>query len=130
MDLELIGKQLAKGVKTQSDLKDVTGKLMKIILESALNNELEDHLGYEKNEKAPSRRENTRNGHSLKTIKGDHGEAEIQVPRDRDSSFKPKIVPKGKTRLDGFEDNILGTAKVLPDSSNLLIRSWVSTSVA
>ena len=107
MDLESIGKQLAKGVKTQSDLKDVTGKLMKIILESALNNELDDHLGYEKNEKAPARRKNSRNGHSSKTVKGDHGEAEIKVPRDRDASFSPKIVPKGKTRLEGFEDNIL-----------------------
>lgn len=107
MDLETIGKHLAKGVKTQADLKDVTGKLMKVILESSLNAELEEHLGYEKNEKATSRRNNTRNGSYNKTVKGDHGETEIVVPRDRDASFEPKIVPKGKTRLEGFEDNIL-----------------------
>ena len=52
MDLQVIGKQLAKGVKTQSDLKEVTGQLMKVILESALNAEIENHLGYEKNKKA------------------------------------------------------------------------------
>lgn len=107
MDINSIGKELAKGVKTQADLKEVTGQLMKVILESALNTELEDHLGYEKNEKASSRRSNTRNGKSKKTVKGDHGELEIEVPRDREASFEPKIVPKGKTRLEGFEDNIL-----------------------
>lgn len=107
MDLETIGKQLAKGVKTQADLKDVTGKLMKIILESSLNAELDEHLGYEKNEKADKRRNNTRNGSYKKTVKGDHGETQITVPRDREASFEPKIVPKGKTRLEGFENNIL-----------------------
>lgn len=107
MDLESIGKELAKGVKTQAELKEVTGQLIKVILESALNTELDDHLGYEKNDKAESRRKNTRNGHTTKTVKGEHGALELQVPRDRDSSFDPKIVPKGKTRLEGFEDNIL-----------------------
>lgn len=107
MDLESIGKELAKGVKSQSDLKDVTGKLMKIVLENALNGEMDNHLGYPKNEKAQTRRNNTRNGHSIKTVKGDHGETEIRIPRDREASFGPKIIPKGKTRLEGFEDNIL-----------------------
>ena len=107
MDIEQLGKELAKHVKTQKDLSDITGKLMKVVLESALNAELDDHLGYEKNEKSEARKANTRNGFSRKTIKGEKGEVEIQTPRDRDSSFEPKIVPKGKTRLEGFEDNIL-----------------------
>ncbi len=107
MDLESIGKELAKGVKTQKDLKEVTGELMKVVLETALNSELEDHLGYQKNQKAKSPRPNIRNGHSKKTLKGDRGETEIKIPRDREASFSPKIVPKGKTRLEGFEDNIL-----------------------
>ena len=107
MDLQVIGKQLARGVKTQSDLKEVTGQLMKVILESALNAELKNHLGYEKNKKAEIPRQNTRNGHSSKTVKGDHGEVELEVPRDREASFKPQIVPKGKTRLEGFENTIL-----------------------
>lgn len=107
MDIEVIGKELAKQVKTQKDFSDITGKLMKIVLEHALNAELDDHLGYEKNEKAESRKANTRNGYSKKTIKGEKGPIEIAVPRDREASFEPQVVPKGKTRLEGFEDVIL-----------------------
>ena len=50
MDIETIGKELAKNVKTQKDMTAITGKLVKAILESALNAELDDHLGYDKNE--------------------------------------------------------------------------------
>ena len=107
MDLQEIGKELAKGVKTQSDLKKVTGQLVKTILESALNVELDEHLGYDKNQKATTPRPNTRNGHFLKTVKGEHGEVELEIPRDRNASFQPLVVPKGKTRLEGFENTIL-----------------------
>jgi len=107
MDIDQLGKELAQHVKTQKDLSDITGKLMKVVLESALNAELDGHLGYEKNEKSESRKSNTRNGFSKKTVKGDKGELEIKTPRDREASFEPKIVAKGKTRLEGFEDNIL-----------------------
>lgn len=107
MNIEEIGKELAKGIKTQTDLKEMTRDLMKVVLESALNAELDEHLGYERHEKAPQRKENTRNGKSKKTLKGDHGEVAIDVPRDRAASFTPQIVPKGKTRIEGFEDQIL-----------------------
>lgn len=107
MDIDAIGKELAKQVKTQKDLSELTGRLMKVVLESALNAELDDHLGYDKNEKADSRKVNTRNGYSKKTIKGEKGPIELKTPRDREASFEPKIIPKGKTRLEGFEDNIL-----------------------
>lgn len=50
---------------------------------------------------------NRRNGHSKKTIKGEFGEAEIVVPRDRTSEFEPILVKKGQTRFDGFDDKIL-----------------------
>ena len=107
MDIDTLGKELAKHVKTQQDLSEVTGRLMKVILESALNAELDTHLGYGKHKKSESRKANTRNGYSSKTIKSEKGEMEIQIPRDRRASFEPKIVPKGKTWLEGFEDNIL-----------------------
>ena len=64
MDIEAIGKELAKKVKTQKDLSEITGQLMKVVLETALNSELDDHLGYEKNEKSDLRKANTRNGFS------------------------------------------------------------------
>lgn len=107
MNIEEIGKELAKNVKTQKDLSDITGQLMKVVLESALNAELEDHLGYSKNEKSESRKANTRNGFSKKIIKSEEGQIELKTPRDREASFEPKIIPKGKTRLEGFEKNIL-----------------------
>lgn len=107
MNIDTIGKELAKQVKTQKDLSEITGQLMKVVLEQALNAELDDHLGYEKNEKSESRKANTRNGYSKKTMKGEKGEVEIQIPRDREASFEPKVIPKGKTRLEGFEKNIL-----------------------
>ena len=105
--LEKIGKELSKGVKTQKDVMDIVGRLTKSLLESTLNGELETHLGYEKNEKSQKRRKNTRNGYSSKTLKTERGDIEIQSPRDRESSFELLIIPKGKTRLEGFEDTIL-----------------------
>jgi len=104
---EAIFKDLASGVKTQKDLSNLVSQLMKTVIETALNSELDDHLGYEKNDKSESRKVNTRNGYSPKTIKGDLGEVEIQNPRDREASFEPQLIPKNKTRLDGFEEKIV-----------------------
>ncbi len=107
MDIDAIGKELARGVKTQKDISGIMGQLTKTIFESALNAELDDHLGYERNDKLGNRRKNTRNGYISKTIKCDKGELDLSTPRDRDASFEPKVIPKGKTRLEGFEDTIL-----------------------
>jgi hypothetical protein len=57
-----------------------------------MNAELDHHLGYDKHGKRPPGTDNTRNGGSTKKLKGDFGEAEILVPRDRNASFEPKIV--------------------------------------
>lgn len=104
---EAIFKDLAKDVKTQKDLSKLVGQLMKTVIETTLNSELDDHLGYEKNDKSKYRKLNTRNGYSPKTIKGDLGEVEIRNPRDRESTFDPQLIPKHKTRLEGFEEKIL-----------------------
>lgn len=100
-------KELAKGIKTQKDLEGLTRQLMKTVIESALNSELDEHLGYHKHDKSVVRKINTRNGYTPKTIKGDLGEVDIEAPRDRESTFEPQIIPKGKTRLEGFEEKIL-----------------------
>lgn len=81
--------------------------LVKSLIEAAMNAELDHHLGYEKHEKRPSSVDNARNGRSTKKVKGDFGEAEILVPRDRKASFEPKIVAKGQRRWDGFDDKII-----------------------
>lgn len=104
---EAIFKDLAKGVKTQKDLTGLINQLMKTVIETALNSELDEHLGYEKNDKSEDRKSNTRNGYSPKTLKGDLGEVEIQNPRDREASFEPQLIPKNKTRMDGFEEKIV-----------------------
>lgn len=100
-------KELAKDVKTQEELSGLINQLMKRVIESALNSELENHLGYEKNDKSKARKTNTRNGYNAKTIKGDLGEIEIQNPRDRESTFEPQLIPKNKTRMNDFEKNII-----------------------
>src|SRR5215813_1383587 len=70
------------------------GKLTKMVVEGALEGELDDHLGYEKNDPAGRNGGNSRNGHRAKTVLTEAGPVELSVPRDRDSSFEPKIVAK------------------------------------
>jgi len=103
--LKELAKELAKSVKTQEDLSNLSSMLVKMTVEAALGAEMEDHLGYSKNQ--PSDSGNSRNGYTCKTLKGDHGEFDLMVPRDRNSSFEPVIVKKGETRLTHMDDQIL-----------------------
>jgi len=105
--LEELAAELAKGVKTEKDLADPLGQLMKMTIQKALDAEMENHLGYEKHSPTGRNKKNSRNGYSKKTVKGDSGELEIEVPRDRDSEFEPKLVKKGQRRLLGFDDKII-----------------------
>jgi putative transposase len=101
---------LLKDYKTPEDILGDNGllkQLTKAVLERAMRAELTQHLGYEPHDSAGDNSGNSRNGKSRKTLKGDFGELPIEVPRDRDSSFEPQIVPKGQTRFDGFDDKIL-----------------------
>ena len=83
------------------------GKLTKMVVEGALEGELDDHLGYEKNDPAGRDGGNSRNGHRAKTVLTEAGPVEISVPRDRDSSFEPKIVAKRQVRLTGMDDLVI-----------------------
>ena len=101
-------KELLKDYKKPEDLigKDgILKQLTKALLETALDSELTEHLGYEKN--ALSKKNNSRNGRSRKTLKTDHGDMDISIPRDRQSDFEPQIIPKGQRRFTGFDDKIL-----------------------
>jgi len=82
-------------------------QLTKGLLEKMLGAELTSHLGYEKHDPAGYGSGNSRNGKSKKKVKADFGEIELEVPRDRQSTFEPKIVPKGQTRFPGFDEKIL-----------------------
>ena len=82
-------------------------ELKRALLERALGAELSDHLGYEKGDPAGRGTGNSRNGHSDKRVLTEDGEVELAVPRDRNGSFEPVIVPKGERRLDRFDDRIV-----------------------
>jgi len=106
---ELI-EELMKGYEKPEDLigeKGLLKDLMKRLLERALQGELTHHLGYPKWSPAGKNTGNSRNGKNKKTIKGEFGEMEIEVPRDRNGEFEPVIIPKGQTRFDGFDDKII-----------------------
>lgn len=109
IDKELIDKLLAdyEGPEDLIGEQGLLKQLTKALVERAMNAELTHHLGYEKNDPAGRGSGNTRNGTSAKTLKGDFGEARIEVPRDRSGTFEPKIVPKHQTRFTGFDDKIL-----------------------
>jgi len=81
--------------------------LTKLLVERALDAELTEHLGHERNEAVANPSGNTRNGKSRKTLKGDFGELPIEVPRDRHGSFEPQLIPKHQTRWAGFDDKII-----------------------
>lgn len=82
-------------------------QLTKALLERALQAEMTVHLGHGKNGPITSQGGNARNGKSAKTIKGEFGKLPLEIPRDRDSSFEPVIIPKGQTRFAGFDDKII-----------------------
>jgi len=82
-------------------------RLTKRLVERALNAELTHHLGYGKHDPAGYGTGNSRNGTSSKKLKGEFGEFEIEVPRDRAGSFEPQIVTKHQARFTGFDDKIV-----------------------
>ena len=103
--LEAFAREAAKSIKTESDLDDFRKMLTKVTVKTALNVELDEHLGYEKHSPKPS--SNSRNGYTSKSIITDDGEVPIDVPRDRESSFEPKLVRKHQTRFQSMDDKIL-----------------------
>jgi len=82
-------------------------KLTKLVMESALDGELDDHLGYDKHDPAGRDGGNSRNGRRSKTLLTEAGPVEISVPRDRDGSFEPRIVAKRQRRLTGLDDLVI-----------------------
>jgi len=101
---------LMKDYKNPEDLIGETGllkQLTKQLLERAMQAEMTVHLGYEKNVPLETKTSNSRNGSYKKRVKGEFGNLDIAVPRDRDSSFEPIIIPKGQSRFTGFDDKII-----------------------
>lgn len=103
--LKDLAAEFAKGIKTEDDLNQFTRLLTKLTVETALNAELTEHLGHEKN--ARKHGSNARNGYSSKTVLSDDGEVEITTPRDRDGTFEPQLIKKNQTRITQMDSQIL-----------------------
>lgn len=102
---DFISDDFLKQFKTGKELNDFLALIQKRGIEKMLEGELEGHLGYGKNEQTDN--DNARNGYSKKKIKTQYGESEIKVPRDRDASFNPMIVPKRESMVEGLEEVIV-----------------------
>lgn len=105
--LQALAEELAKDLKTPEDLSALSAQLTKLTVEAALKAEMNHHLGYDKNDPTGHHSGNSRNGYSVKKLKGDHGEIDLQTPRDRNASFEPQLIKKGQTRITGMDDQIL-----------------------
>jgi putative transposase len=101
---------LLKDYKTPEDLIGESGllkQLTKRLLERAMAAEMTEHVGYEKHDVEGHNSGNSRNGKSSKTLKGTFGTMPIEVPRDRNGTFEPRIIGKHQTRFTGFDENII-----------------------
>src|SRR5690348_18155232 len=103
---ELTERARAGGLKLTGE-GGLLGKLTKMVVEGALEGELDDHLGYAKHDPAGRDGGNSRNGHRAKTVITEAGPVEIDVPRDRDASFALKIVAKRQRCLGGVDDLVI-----------------------
>lgn len=104
--LESLPPDFFKRFKTGEDFTGFMDALFKRGVEELLDGELESHLGYEKHQQAAG--SNKRNGKLSKTIKTARGSYSIEVPRDREGSFEPKLIPKRKRMIDQIEDVVIG----------------------
>jgi transposase-like protein len=103
---ELMAKVKAEGIELLGD-GGLIAQFSKRILERALDEELTDELGYERGDPAGRGSGNSRNGTTPKRVLTEIGAVDLDVPRDRNGAFDPKIVPKGVTRLKGFNENVI-----------------------
>jgi putative transposase len=99
---------LLEGCSSEEDLfgpEGVFTKLKGAVMERLLEAEMSEHLGHER--QGRRRSSNGRNGHSAKTVQTETGPVEIQVPRDREGTFEPKLVKKHQRRLEGFDEKVI-----------------------
>ena len=102
---DLLSDQFLKQFKTGEELSSFLKSIQKRGIEKMLEGELDAHLDYEKHQ--PSDSSNSRNGYTTKKVKTSLGETSIKVPRDREASFNPMLVPKRANMVDGIENVII-----------------------
>lgn len=99
--------QFVKGPMTAEAVQDLSMAFKKALIERALGAELGHHLGYPAGGERPEEGTNQRNGKSRKTVLTDDGPLRLDIPRDRDGSFAPILIPKHDRRFTGFDDKII-----------------------
>ena len=100
--------QLVKGPMTPESIQDASRAFKKALIERAMGAEMTYHLGYAAGaEKADTQSSNHRNGKSAKTLLTDDGPLRIEVPRDREGAFEPKLIGKHERHFTGFDDKII-----------------------
>ncbi|MNL07972.1 Transposase, Mutator family [compost metagenome] len=99
--------QFVKGPMTAEAVQDLSMAFKKALIERALGAELGHHLGYPAGGERPEQATNQRNGKSRKTVLTDDGPLRVEIPRDRDGSFAPILIPKHERRFTGFDDKII-----------------------
>ena len=103
---QLVARARAEGVELTGDEGLLTA-MIRQVLQTGLEVELSDHLGYEPHDPAGRGSGNSRNGTSRKRVTTDVGDVELAVPRDRNGMFDPQTVPKHQRRLDGLSGNVI-----------------------
>lgn len=93
--------------ETASDVQDALKDIFGPMFEAMLRGEMASHLGYENNNRSIKETNNRRNGYSKKTVRTTNGNIPINVPRDREATFEPKIIPKRSKDLASIEDKVL-----------------------
>ena len=102
-------------LKTLADLNDLVKQLSSSFIESALQGELDDHLGYERSSQEKKETTDRRNGTYTKVLKTSVGPITVDIPRDRDGSYEPMLVPKDMYDVDMAQSTISAiTDKVIP----------------
>jgi putative transposase len=99
--------ELIPGPVTKEEFEDIFQNFKKAFIERALNAEMSHHLGYGAGQAKPEGATNHRNGSSAKTVITDTGSLRIEVPREREGTFEPKLIGKHERRLTGFDDKII-----------------------
>jgi len=106
-------RQLAQAIldqyqpKSVEDMQDALKDIFGPMFEAMLQGEMNSHLGYSNNERSEKETTNRRNGYTKKTLKTTVGDVPIEVPRDRESTFEPKVVPKRKRDVSDIQDKVL-----------------------
>jgi len=99
--------ELVKGPMTPAEVQDLMLAFNKALIERAMGAEMNMHLGYRAGQPKPSEQTNERNGASGKTLITERGPVRVDLPRDREGSFEPILIPKHERRFTGFDERII-----------------------